>query len=60
MMPGAGLLGVWGWVAFFAVAITLIETLFAKVRLFEIPQLIVAALIFSIVGILLHAGAVML
>jgi formate hydrogenlyase subunit 4 len=56
MMPGAGLPAVVGWVAFFAVAITLVETLFAKVRLFEIPQLVVAALIFAVAGILLRAG----
>lgn len=60
MMPGAGLLAVLAWVPFFAVAITLVETFFAKVRLFEIPQLVVAALILSIVGILLHAGVVTL
>lgn len=60
MMPGAALVAVVGWVAFFAVAITLIETLFAKVRLFEIPQLVVAALIFSLLGILLRAGVVTL
>jgi formate hydrogenlyase subunit 4 len=56
MMPGGGLPAVVGWIALFAVAITLVETLFAKVRLFEVPQLVVAALIFSIVGILLRAG----
>lgn len=56
MMPAGGLLAVAGWVALFAAAITVVETLFAKVRLFEIPQLVVAALIFSIVGILLRAG----
>lgn len=56
MMPGAALLAVVGWLAFFAVAITLVETFFAKVRLFEVPQLVLAALIFSIVGILIRAG----
>lgn len=60
MMPASGVAAVACWVAFFAVAITLVETSFAKVRLFEVPQLVMAGLIFAIVGMLLRAGVVTL
>jgi len=40
-----------GWVAALAGAITLVETMFAKLRLFEVPQLLVTAFILAVTSI---------
>ncbi len=57
LLPGSGWLVHLIWVPLLAIGITLTETFFAKVRLFEVPQLLTAALIFSIMGLLLRNGA---
>ncbi len=44
------------WVVVLAIAITIVETLLAKVRLFEIPQLLTSALILALVSICLRIG----
>jgi formate hydrogenlyase subunit 4 len=57
LLPGSGWLVHLIWVPVLAIGITLTETMFAKVRLFEVPQLLTAALILSIMGLLLRIGA---
>jgi formate hydrogenlyase subunit 4 len=51
LLPGAGLIAHAGWVLAFAVAITAVETSFAKVRLFEIPALLTSAFILAAASI---------
>jgi formate hydrogenlyase subunit 4 len=59
LLPGAG--AVWAlaaWAVALAVAVTLVETLFAKVRLFEVPQLLASAFVLAATSVALRlAGA---
>lgn len=51
VLPGATLVAHAGWVLALAVAITAVETAFAKVRLFEIPALLTTAFILAAASI---------
>jgi formate hydrogenlyase subunit 4 len=44
------------WVVVLAIAITVVETVLAKVRIFEVPQLLTSALILACVSICLRIG----
>ncbi len=58
-LPGSGLFAIAGWVAALAVAITAVETAFAKVRLFEVPQLLTTAFILAVTSIGLRIAGIM-
>ena len=60
LLPGSGLAAHLAWLIALAIAITVIESLFAKVRLFEVPQLLLTAFILSVASIVLRAGATLL
>jgi len=47
LLPGHAWWELLAWVAVIAVAITLVETLLAKLRLFEVPQLLASAVILA-------------
>jgi formate hydrogenlyase subunit 4 len=47
ILPGHTWWEIVGWVAVIAVAITFVETLLAKLRLFEVPQLLASAVILA-------------
>lgn len=50
LMPGSGVATL-GWIAVVGACIVLIETVYAKLRLFEVPQLFASALILSLASI---------
>ncbi len=50
LMPGSGVATI-GWIAVLAVLIAVVETVYAKQRLFEVPQLFTSALILSLASI---------
>jgi formate hydrogenlyase subunit 4 len=50
LMPGTGLVTL-AWLAGLVVVIAGIETLYAKVRLFEVPQIFASALILAVAGV---------
>ncbi len=50
LMPGSGVATL-GWMAVVGASIVLIETAYAKLRLFEVPQLFASALILSLASI---------
>ncbi len=50
LMPGSGIATL-GWIAVVGACIVLIETVYAKLRLFEVPQLFASALILSLASI---------
>jgi formate hydrogenlyase subunit 4 len=51
LLPGSAWWAHVAWVALLACAISLVETLFAKVRLFEVPQLLTTAFILAAASI---------
>jgi formate hydrogenlyase subunit 4 len=55
MLPGHGTLATALWVVVIAVAITIAETVLAKLRLFEVPQLLATAAILAVTSIGLRA-----
>ncbi len=50
-LPGHTWWAIVGWVAVIAIAITIVETLLAKLRLFEVPQLLASAVILAAVSL---------
>jgi formate hydrogenlyase subunit 4 len=56
LLPGSDWQAHLVWVAGLAIAITVVETALAKVRLFEIPQLMTSALILALASICLRIG----
>ena len=50
LMPGSGL-ATMGWVLLLALGIVLIETTYAKLRVFEVPQLFASALILALASL---------
>ena len=50
LMPGSGF-ATMGWVLLLALGIVLIETTYAKLRVFEVPQLFASALILSLASL---------
>jgi formate hydrogenlyase subunit 4 len=51
LLPGLNLAATIGGIVALAVAITLVETAFAKVRLFEVPQVLTTAFILAAVSV---------
>ena len=58
LMPGSGVATL-GWIAAVGACIVLIETIYAKLRLFEVPQLFASALILSLASIGLRIADVL-
>ncbi len=54
LLPGGNLWAILGYVVVLAVAISVVETLFAKLRLFEVPQLLSTALVFATTSVVLR------
>jgi len=54
LLPGGALWAVAAWVVVLAAAIGVVETLFAKLRLFEVPHLLVTALVLAATSIALR------
>jgi len=57
LLPAPDWQGHLAWVAALAIAITIVEAVLAKVRLFEVPQLTTSALILALASICLRIGA---
>lgn len=55
LLPGSALWMHVAWIAALLVAISIVETAFAKLRLFEVPQLIAAAFILGVTSVGLRA-----
>jgi formate hydrogenlyase subunit 4 len=55
LLPGHGWAVLIGWTLALAAAITLVETSFAKLRLFEVPQLLASALVLAAASLGLRA-----
>ncbi len=58
LMPGDGL-ATMGWMLAFALCVVTIETVYAKLRVFEVPQLFASALILAFVSIGLRIAEVL-
>lgn len=58
LLPGTSWWAHAGWIVAIAVAITAVETAFAKLRLFEVPQLLATAFILAATSILLRTFGV--
>jgi formate hydrogenlyase subunit 4 len=56
LLPAADWQAHWAWVVALGIAITIVETVLAKVRLFEVPQLLTSALILALASICLRIG----
>jgi formate hydrogenlyase subunit 4 len=56
LLPGSGLLAHAAWVAVLACTIVVVETLLAKVRLYEVSQLFATALLLAVASIALRIG----
>ena len=54
LLPGGSAWAIMAWALVLAAAITLVETLFAKMRLFEIPQLLASAFVLAAASIALR------
>ncbi len=54
LLSGGGVLALAGWAVVLAAAVSVVETVFAKVRLFEVPQLLATGLIFAVTSIVLR------
>lgn len=54
LLPGATVWAVVAWAVSIAVAVTVVETLFAKLRLFEIPQLLASGFVLAAASIALR------
>jgi formate hydrogenlyase subunit 4 len=54
LMPGAGALGWIACVLALAVAVTVVETLYAKLRLFEVPQVLTSAFVLAATSVALR------
>ncbi len=56
LLPAPDLQAHLAWVAVLAITITIVETVLAKVRLFEVPQLLTSAVVLAVVSICLRIG----
>jgi formate hydrogenlyase subunit 4 len=50
MLPGSGIATL-GWIAIMIVLIPLVERIYAKMRLFEVPQLFASAMVLALAGV---------
>ena len=56
LLPAPDLQAHLAWVAVLAITITIVETVLAKVRLFEVPELLTSAVVLAVVSICLRIG----
>jgi len=54
LLPGGTLLAIAAWIVALAAAIAAVETLFAKLRLFEVPHLLATALVLAVTSVALR------
>jgi formate hydrogenlyase subunit 4 len=60
LLPGSNLFAHVGWACALAITITIVETMFARLRLFEVPELLTTALILAAtsIGLRIAGGSV--
>jgi formate hydrogenlyase subunit 4 len=58
LLPGGNLLAHAAWVVAAGLLVTVVETLFAKLRLYEVPQLLATAFILAAASIALRIGGI--
>ena len=55
LLPGGNIVG-FGWVAVLVIGVPIVERMLAKMRLFEVPALFVAATVLAFTGIIVHVA----